>query len=176
MKTAMHTATASPRRAHRYEIRTDIRFRPVAVQNWQIGETENISDTGLLVRALEPLPVDTPIQVELFAPLPLSGVAQEPVICTGRVVRSFRANSDRGLVRLAIEVKSANLAQLAPPRRPPKSDPEAFHILANQLAVVVGTAELVLANDQLDEATAARVRKIKDVSMEAAATAKKLVK
>lgn len=171
----MHTSTAAPRRAHRYLIRTDVRFRPVAVQNWQIGETENISDTGLLVRALEPLPVNTPIQVELFAPVPLSGVAQEPLSCTGRVVRSFRANGDKGLVRLAIEVKSADVEQFAPLRRPPKSDPDAFHILANQLAVVVGTAELVLANDQLDEATVARVRKIKDVSMEAATTAKKLV-
>ena len=171
----MHTATPTPRRAHRYEIRTDIRFRPEAVQNWQIGETENISDTGLLVRALQALPVNTPIQVQLFAPVPLSGVAQEPMSCTGRVVRSFRAPGDRGLVRLAIEVKSADAAQLAEPRRTAKSDPDAFHILANQLAVVVGTAELVLANDQLDEATAARIRKIKDVSMEAATTAKKLV-
>ena len=171
----VHTATSKARRAHRYEIRTDVRFRPVAVQNWRIGETENISDSGLLVRALEALPVDTPIQVELFAPVPLSGVAQEPVTCSGRVVRSFRASGDRGLVRLAIEVKSADVTPLLTPRRPARAEPEAFHLLANQLAVVVGTAELLLANDQLDEATVARIRKIKDVSMQAAATAKKLV-
>jgi hypothetical protein len=57
----------------------------------------------------------------------------------------------------------------------PKADTDTYHTLANQLAIVVGTAELVLANNELDAETAARIRKIKDVSMEAATTAKKMV-
>ena len=173
----MQTATANPRRAHRYEIHTDIRFRPMAVRNWHIGETENISDTGILVRALEAVPINTPIQLELYTPAPLSGVAQMPVICSGRVVRSFHALGDRGLVRLAIEVQSTEVQ----PHSSPKDEPvdprlvEAFHALTNQLSVVVGTAELLLASHELDDDTAARLRKMKDVTLQAATTAKRLL-
>ena len=171
----MHIVASKSRRAYRYAIRTDVRFRPEAVQNWHIGETENISDTGLLVRALEELPIDTPIQLELYAPVPLSGVAQSPMMCNGRVVRSFRASGDKGLVRLAIEVQSPNITPAVWSHQKPKADPDTYHTLANQLAIVVGTAELVLANSELDADTVARIRKIKDVSMEAATTAKKMV-
>jgi hypothetical protein len=174
----MRTATPNPRRAHRYEIRTDIRFRPIAVKNWHIGETENISDTGMLVRALEAVPINTPIQLELYTPAPLSGVAQMPVICNGRVVRSFHQLGDRGLVRLAIEVQST---EVQPHSTSQKGEPidarlaEAFHALTNQLSVVVGTAELMLASHELDDVTAARLRKMKDVTLQAATTAKKLL-
>ena len=175
----MQTAIANPRRAHRYEIHTDIRFRPTAVKNWHIGETENISDTGMLVRALEAVPINTPIQLELYTPAPLSGVAQMPVICNGRVVRTFHALNDRGLVRLAIEVQSTEVLPHSVSQHEGSADPqvvEAFHALTNQLSVVVGTAELLLAtNHELDDVTAARLRKMKDVTLQAATTAKKLL-
>ena len=171
----MQTAAVTPRRAQRYEIRTDIRFRPVSVQNWHLGQTENISDTGLLVRSPEPLPVNTPIHLELYAPAPLSGVARAPLTCSGRVVRSFDGG-EGGAVRLAIEVQSS---QLHPQSKSPLTDDpkvaEGFHVLTNQLSVVVGMAELLLSNGPLDELTVARLRKMKEVSMEAAATAKRLL-
>lgn len=173
----MHTGAAKPRRAHRYEIRTDIRFRPLAVQNWHFGETENISDTGLLVRAPEALPVDTPIQLELYAPAPISGAAQVPLTCSGRVVRSVKASGEKGAVRLAIAVQSADVQPVMSQIRP-TPDPrfaDTFHVLTNQLSVVVGTAELLLANNQYDEMTVARLRKMKDVTLEAACTVKKLL-
>lgn len=172
----MHTA-AGKRRAHRYEIRTDIRFRPVAVQNWHFGETENISDTGLLVSAPEALPVDTPIQLELYAPAPLSGAAQVPLACSGRVVRSMRAGGEKGAVRLAIAVQSGHI-QPAMSQQAPTPNPrftETFHVLNNKLAIVVGTAELLLASGQFDDVTVSRLRKVKDVTLEAASTFKKLL-
>lgn len=172
----MHTPAAKGRRAHRYEIRTDIRFRPEAVQNWHLGQTENISDTGLLVRSPEPLPIDTAIQLELYAPVPLSGIAKAPLICSGRVVRSMSIGAE-GVVRIAIALQSSQLQPETGAQKSLKHDPkliESFHILANQLAVVVGTAELLLTNGQLDDVTVARLRRMKEASLEAAATAKRM--
>ena len=173
----MHTAAASPRRARRYEIRTDVRFRPVAVLNWQVGQTENISDTGLLVRSQEPLPINTPIQLELYAPMPLSGVAAAPLICSGRVVRSIRESNSNGEVCLAIAVQSAkDLSPAAPPVQTDERVREASHLLTNQLAVIYGTTELLLANDGLDPDIQGRLRTIKSVVTEAAVTIKKLAR
>jgi PilZ domain len=173
----MHKAAATPRRAHRYEIRTDVRFRPVAVQNWHFGETENISDTGLLVRAPEGLPVDTPIQLELYAPAPISGMSSQPTLCSGHVVRSAHTGKGDGVVRLAIALHSKDVQ---PTLTKKHSDPdprivETFHALNNQLTVVVGTTELLLSDEQLDEMTVARLRKIKDVTLGAATTVKRLL-
>jgi hypothetical protein len=150
----------------------------MAVRHWHIGETENISDTGMLVRALEAVPINTPIQLELYTPAPLSGVAQVPVICSGRVVRSFHALGDRGLVRLAIEVESTEVQPHSTSHKDESVDPrlvEAFHALTNQLSVVVGTAELLLADHEFDDVTAARLRKMKDVTLQAATTAKRML-
>ncbi len=171
----MQVAAASAGRAHRYEIRTDIRFRPVAVQNWHLGRTENISDTGLLVSSEEPLPINTPVQLELFAPVPLTGVAGLPLTLTGRVVRSTR--DSEGPVRLAIVVQSACLAAAISPeiQRDEARLRDTMHVLTNQLAVAFGMTELLLSNDRLDTETRGRLQKIKDATMEAAATAKKIV-
>lgn len=172
----MHIAAAKPRRAHRYEIRTDVRFRPAVVQNWQFGETENISDTGLLVRAIDELPVNTPIQFELYAPAPISGVAQLPLTCSGRVVRTDR-DGERGGIRLAIAVQEAHLQPATSPSTSIQDSRlvNAFHALNNQLMVLVGTAELLLAENHLDDVAVSRVRKMKDVTLEAATTVKKLL-
>lgn len=172
----MHTAAAKPRRAHRYEIRTDIRFRPAAAQNWQFGETENISDTGLLVRAIDDLPVNTPIQLELYAPAPISGMTQLPLTFSGRVVRRMQ-DGEGGGIRLAIAVHEAHLQPATSPSNPIQ-DPRlvnAFHALNNQLMVLVGTAELLLADNHLDDVAVSRVRKMKDVTLEAATTVKRLL-
>jgi hypothetical protein len=128
-----------------------------------------------LVCSPEVLPVDTPIQLELYAPAPISGAAGLPLSCSGRVVRSINGN---GAVRLAIEVLSARIQGPDAPHSATGHDrrmADACHVLTNQLAVVVGTAELLLANDGLDGSTAARLRKMKDVSLQAAATVKKLL-
>lgn len=172
----MHTAAAKPRRAHRYEIRTDIRFRPAAVQNWQFGETENISDTGLLVRAIDKLPVDTPIQLELYAPAPISGMTPLPMTFTGRVVRTMQ-DGERGGIRLAIAVQTAHPQPATLPTQSIQNPRlvNAFHALNNQLMVLVGTAELLLAENRLDDVAVDRVRKMKDVTLEAACTVKKLL-
>jgi hypothetical protein len=173
----MHIAAASPRRAHRYEIRTDVRFRPVAVLNWQLGQTENISDTGLLVRSPEPLPVNTPIQLELYAPIPLSGVSSAPLICIGRVVRSMREGDANGEVRIAIAVQADQVSSPAAQPAPPSDERlrDACHLLTNQLAVVYGTTELLLTDDKLDPEVQGRLRSIKSVVTQAAVTVKKLV-
>ena len=173
----MTAAAASSGRAHRYEIRTEVRFRPVAVQNWHLGQTENISDTGLLVSAPEALPVNTPIQLELYAPVPLTGVERLPLVCTGRVVRSFAGQDTGSPVRLAIAVQSARVVAIASHENEREASKvrDAMHLLTNQLAVVFGMTELLLANNNLDEITRGRLQKIKEATTEAAAAAKKIV-
>ena len=50
-------------RAHRSELRTPIRFRRAGTQDWQMGETINLSESGLLFTSNELLEVDTRLEI-----------------------------------------------------------------------------------------------------------------
>jgi hypothetical protein len=75
-------------RARRYARRTDVRYRQAGHGDWHDGRTENISRTGVLIRARHLIAPQTPIEVQLVLPPELGGYAGAPVIGRGRVVRA----------------------------------------------------------------------------------------
>jgi PilZ domain-containing protein len=84
-----------PSRAARFPIRTSISYRPEGDGNWQVGETENISRSGVLFNSNELLEVNTAL--EMTFPLPTE-IRSDPttgrieggavVLCRGRIVRT----------------------------------------------------------------------------------------
>jgi hypothetical protein len=77
-----------PGRAQRYALHLPVLFRRVGDADWQSGTTENLSDSGAVIRAATPLMPAT--RIEVIISLPSS--ATQPGGCLtgqGQVVRSF---------------------------------------------------------------------------------------
>ena len=81
-----------PFRARRFNLHLPLRYRLLGEQRWLQGETENISRSGLLFRAEEPLQPNSKLEISLVLPAEIAGLAATEVICRGEVVRSVEGN------------------------------------------------------------------------------------
>jgi hypothetical protein len=88
-------------RAERYEIGTAIRFRIQGERGWHCGMTENISVTGVLIRASLDLDPNTAIEMKFVLPVELSGESAAEIICRGVIVRSSKCNPPSGAIVIA---------------------------------------------------------------------------
>jgi hypothetical protein len=84
-----------PSRAARFPIRTSISYRPEGIENWKIGETENISRSGVLFNSHELLEVNTALEMTFPLPTEIKSDATTGrteggaiVLCRGRIVRT----------------------------------------------------------------------------------------
>lgn len=80
-----------PFRAQRFNLHLPLRYRPVGEQGWRKGTTENISRTGLLFQAEEPLQPSAQLEINLVLPVEIAGLSATEVICRGEVVRAVEA-------------------------------------------------------------------------------------
>jgi hypothetical protein len=79
-----------PRRGHRFTMHLPVRFRSAGDAEWRVGTTENVSRSGVMIRAGSAPAPDA--QVELLILLPPSGVEMRGCLLGhGRVVRSEEA-------------------------------------------------------------------------------------
>lgn len=88
-------------RAQRYALNLPVLYRLPGDANWQMGTTENLSDSGAVIRAATPLMPATPIEVVIS----LSSGAAEMGGCLtgqGRVVRTFTPLPQRNESAFAI--------------------------------------------------------------------------
>lgn len=66
-----------------------MRYRVTGNLAWRDGRTVNISDSGVLFRAEDPLVVDTRIEIRLVLPSPATEGSQPEISCQGRIVRTL---------------------------------------------------------------------------------------
>lgn len=81
--------TESPDRQPRIEVEIPINFRNVSEFAWNLGKSNNLSRSGVLFRAVQPLMTGTQVEVEFVAPPGFGPDAGELVACRGRVVRTL---------------------------------------------------------------------------------------
>jgi hypothetical protein len=95
-----------------------MRYRRAGEIHWRTGSTENISRSGVLFRASDPMPPLTPVEILLALP-PEVGGSDGTVICRGRVVRTEPATADdpRPAVAASIAGYSTADVQDDDPRR-----------------------------------------------------------
>ncbi len=74
-----------------------LRYRPWGDRLWREGLTENISRSGVLFRAEQPVPVKSAIEMLLALPVEVGGGENSIVICRGRVVRTEPGKDDGSL-------------------------------------------------------------------------------
>jgi hypothetical protein len=74
-------------RAPRHQLSIPIRYKSAAHPDWQDGEIQNISETGLFVAGTEMLPDKSRIEMAFEMPVQISGKQDSAVLCSGRVSR-----------------------------------------------------------------------------------------
>ena len=79
----------SSQRAQRFEIKVPVRYRERNQETWREGHTENISQSGLLFRAPEPLSQDTVLELTFALPSTVEGETGATVMCDGRTIRTI---------------------------------------------------------------------------------------
>lgn len=70
-------------------IRTGIHYRPEGKEDWQLGETKNLSPSGMLFNASELLAVNTALDLAFPLPTEIGSEAGPIILCRGRVVRTI---------------------------------------------------------------------------------------
>src|SRR2546426_6502489 len=76
-------------RAVRFPIRTKIQYRPEGKEEWQMGETQNISRSGVLFNVTELLAVNTALELMFPLPSEIGSEAGAMVLCRGHIVRTI---------------------------------------------------------------------------------------
>lgn len=101
-------------RAQRYEICTVIRYRVRGQRKWYEGMTENISTSGLLIRA-DYLPnPNTILEMKFFLPIALFGERAAEVFCRGVIVRLSKYTAPVGAIAFASTIVHSRLLRYAP--------------------------------------------------------------
>jgi signal transduction histidine kinase len=175
----------SPRRARarRFSMRVPLRYRGIGTWEWSTGETENISCSGVLFRCQEHLEDRARVEVVLEMPAELSGGAGLDLLCAGYVVRGAQPGVPVSGGTVAVAFKDFRLLQRQvqqeqPERQWPRDDavppPEVRHKLNNQIAVILGTCEVLIQRATLDEEFRKRLQQIRDATERAAALIRQL--
>jgi len=76
-------------RAQRFPIKVPVKYRKKQEKEWLEGRTENISKSGLLLQAPEPLNPDTLVQFCFSLPGNSEGERGATVICEGLTIRTI---------------------------------------------------------------------------------------
>jgi len=115
-----HTATeinVETSRARRYEIGAAIRYRIRGEREWREGAMENISFSGVLIRATDLVHPDTIIEMRFLLPVELNGECAAEVLCQGSVVRSSKCSEPVGSVTIAARINHSRLLRQTPEKR-----------------------------------------------------------
>jgi len=104
LEPAVSTSPMEVSRARRYEIGTSIRYRVRGEREWHEGVTENISISGMLIRAHRSLDPRTAIEMRFFLPVELDGECAAEVFCRGLVIRSSKCRIPANTVTIAVKI------------------------------------------------------------------------
>ena len=83
---------SSPFRATRFDLHLPLKYRLVGESGWREGTTENISRSGMLFQAEEPIAPNAQLEINLVLPAEIAGLAAAEVVCRGEVVRAVKPN------------------------------------------------------------------------------------
>src|SRR3984893_5774743 len=94
---------SSPFRATRFDLHLPLKYRQVGESGWREGTTENISRSGMLFQAEEPIAPNAQLEINLVLPAEIAGLAAAEVVCRGEVVRTI--NRESGTVSATLAAK-----------------------------------------------------------------------
>ncbi|MGA9799731.1 MAG: ATP-binding protein [Terriglobales bacterium] len=95
---------SSPFRATRFDLHLPLKYRLVGESGWREGTTENISRSGMLFQAEEPIAPNAQLEINLVLPAEIAGLAAAEVVCRGEVVRTVDRESGTVSPTLAAKI------------------------------------------------------------------------
>jgi hypothetical protein len=93
-----------PSRAQRFQLHLPLRYRRLGEKNWHDGQTQNISRSGMLFQADEPLQPAVQLEINLVLPAEIAGLSATEVVCRGEVVRAIKPNGGAVTPALAARI------------------------------------------------------------------------
>jgi len=81
-------------RAPRFALQMPVLFRRLGEDEWREGTTENVSRSGVLLRAGEALPERAAVEIRMALPTQIPGTEGASIICHAQVVRVLKPNGD----------------------------------------------------------------------------------
>ena len=95
---------SSPVRATRFDLHLPLKYRLVGESGWREGTTENISRSGMLFQAEEPIAPNAQLEINLVLPAEIAGLAAAEVVCRGEVVRAVKTEAGSVSPTLAAKI------------------------------------------------------------------------
>ena len=95
---------SSPFRATRFNLHLPLKYRLVGESGWREGTTENISRSGMLFQAEEPIAPNAQLEINLVLPAEIAGLAAAEVVCRGEVVRAVKTEAGTVSPTLAAKI------------------------------------------------------------------------
>lgn len=163
----------SDSRARRFRFRLPLQYRGTPAEEWHARTTENISLSGVLFRAPEPVPARTPIEFSLLLPERLSGPTPLRIFGKGYVVRTVRPVLGLGQTRVATSFVQLMLSPSGG-KRPPLESPRVSYSIFNNLAVALGTSELLLDRQDLPPEVRASLARLQSAVLALAGNVREL--
>jgi PAS domain S-box-containing protein len=93
-RAALTAQESSSARAQRFQLHLPLRYRRLGEKQWHTGTTENISRSGLLFQADEPLQPAVQLEINLVLPAEIAGLSPTEVVCRGEVVRTVEPHGE----------------------------------------------------------------------------------
>ena len=101
----------APRRGRRYSLQLPVRFRTTGETEWHLGTTENVSYSGVAIRASAAPPPSAPVEIEIA--LPSAGLDSSGCLLgEGRVVRVAGQGVSAGALLFAVTVPEFRIEPL----------------------------------------------------------------
>jgi PilZ domain len=97
-------------RERRLKWTAEVQYRVKGNADWLVGQTENISRSGLLFTAPDVLEAGTELELALEMPLEIIGMPGTRVLCAGTVARVTR-NDGEDVSRVATRIAGYELAK-----------------------------------------------------------------
>jgi hypothetical protein len=91
-------------RARRLKLNIALRFRVKALAAWYPGTVVNISQSGVLFKAVQGLPENTIVEMRFEMPEEISGQQDAMVFCQGKVTRGKLPSEDGKEVTMAASI------------------------------------------------------------------------
>jgi len=100
-----HVAQAqNSSRAQRFHLNLPLKYRRIDEETWHVGQTKNISRSGLLFQAEDFLQPNVILEINLVLPAEIAGLSPTEVICRGEIVRTVEPNGERLPPALAAKI------------------------------------------------------------------------
>ncbi|MCI0403151.1 MAG: PilZ domain-containing protein [Acidobacteria bacterium] len=86
--TTWAVSTRNVQRAPRFALQLPVLFRRLGDEEWREGTTENVSRSGVLLRAVDALPERAAVEIRMALPAQIPGTQGASIICHAQVVRT----------------------------------------------------------------------------------------